>query len=62
MQEKVYFTYFEVRSVIMSSQLTIFFCNRAKENLWFNLFLKLVILKFLEYTLLGPHIEDMMGL
>ena len=26
----------EVRIVIMSSQLTIFFCNRAKGNLWFN--------------------------
>ena len=34
----------------MSSQLTIFF-NRAKENLWFNLFLKFVTLKFLQYIL-----------
>ena len=45
-KKKFYFTYFEVRIVIMSLQLTIFF-NRAKENLWFNLFLEFVILKFL---------------
>ena len=31
-----YFIYVEVRIVIMSSQLTIFLCNRAKWNLWFN--------------------------
>ena len=32
MQEKVYFTYFEIQIVIMSSQLTFSF-NREKENL-----------------------------
>ena len=35
-KEKVYFTYVEVRIVIISSHLTIFNCNRIKWNLWFN--------------------------